>query len=152
MALPKGLGKCLFGGFSPDSWHSLACRWPASPCVTSHHIPSACSSLQLCPTLCPHGLWPARFLCAWDSLGKKTGAGCHALLQGIFLNQGSNLHLLHLLHCRQVLSFCAAGEALWVCVQISSFYTDVSHTGIKPTQLHYFNLIIKTLYSNKFTS
>ena len=24
--------------------------------------------------------------------------GCHALLQGIFLTQGSNLHLLHLLH------------------------------------------------------
>ena len=24
------------------------------------------------------------------SLGKKTGVGCHALLQGIFLTQGSN--------------------------------------------------------------
>ena len=24
--------------------------------------------------------------------------GCHALLQGIFLTQGLNLHLLHLLH------------------------------------------------------
>ena len=27
-----------------------------------------------------------------------TGLGCHALLQGIFLNQGSNPHLLCLLH------------------------------------------------------
>jgi len=26
--------------------------------------------------------------------GKNTGAGCHILLQGIFLTQGSNLHLL----------------------------------------------------------
>ena len=26
---------------------------------------------------------------------KKTGVGCHALLQGIFLTQGSNQHLLH---------------------------------------------------------
>ena len=30
--------------------------------------------------------------------GKNTGMGCHSLLQGIFLTQGSNLGLLH---CRQ---------------------------------------------------
>ena len=29
--------------------------------------------------------------------GKNTGVGCHVLLQGIFLIQGSNLYLLHLL-------------------------------------------------------
>ena len=29
-----------------------------------------------------------------DFLGKSTGVGCHFLLQGIFLTQGSNLHLL----------------------------------------------------------
>ena len=29
--------------------------------------------------------------------------GCHFLLQGIFLTQGSNSHLLHLLHYRQIL-------------------------------------------------
>ena len=28
---------------------------------------------------------------------------CHALLQGIFPTQGLNLHLLCLLHCRQIL-------------------------------------------------
>ena len=33
--------------------------------------------------------------CAWDSSGKNTGVGGHALLQGIFLMQGSNLHILH---------------------------------------------------------
>ena len=32
-----------------------------------------------------------------DSPDKNTGAGCHALLQGIFLTQGSNQYLLHLL-------------------------------------------------------
>ena len=31
-------------------------------------------------------------------LQANTGVGCHALLQGIFLTQGSNLHLLWLLH------------------------------------------------------
>ena len=38
-----------------------------------------------------------------DSLGKNTGVGCHALLQGIILTQESNHNLLHLLHCRQIL-------------------------------------------------
>ena len=36
--------------------------------------------------------------CPWDSPGKDTGVGCHFLLQGIFLTQGSNPHFLHLLH------------------------------------------------------
>ena len=40
---------------------------------------------QLCPTLCdPMDCSP------WNSLGKSTGVGCHFLLQGIFLTQGSN--------------------------------------------------------------
>ena len=34
----------------------------------------------------------------WDSPGKNTQVGCHALLQGIFQTQGLNLHLLCLLH------------------------------------------------------
>ena len=32
------------------------------------------------------------------SPGKYTGVGCHALLQGLFLIQGLNLHLFRLLH------------------------------------------------------
>ena len=28
---------------------------------------------------------PARLICPWDSPGKNTGVGCHALLQEIFL-------------------------------------------------------------------
>ena len=34
----------------------------------------------------------------WDSPGKNTGVGCHFLLQGTYLTQGLNLHLLRLLH------------------------------------------------------
>ena len=34
----------------------------------------------------------------WDSLGKDTGIGCHALLQGIFLTHGLNPCLRHLLY------------------------------------------------------
>ena len=33
--------------------------------------------------------------CPWDSPGKNTAVGCHALLQGIFPTQGSNLGLPH---------------------------------------------------------
>ena len=51
-------------------------------------------------SLWPHGLYPTRLFCPWDSLGKNTGVGSHSLLQGIFLNQGSNPCLLH---CRQIL-------------------------------------------------
>ena len=32
--------------------------------------------------------WPTSLLCPWDSPGKKTGMGCHTLLQGIFPTQG----------------------------------------------------------------
>ena len=43
----------------------------------------------------PHGPQPARLLGLWDFPVKGTGTGCHFLLQGIPLTQGSNLHLLH---------------------------------------------------------
>ena len=48
-------------------------------------------------SLRPYGPSSTRPLCPWDSLGKNAGLGCHAFLQGIFLTQGLNLHLLSLL-------------------------------------------------------
>ena len=50
----------------------------------------------------------ARFLYSWDFPGENTGVGCHFLLQGIFLTQGSNSHLLHW----QVESLALSQEAL----------------------------------------
>ena len=41
--------------------------------------------------------WHTRLLCPCNCPGMNTGAGCH-FLQGIFLIQGSNPHLLCLLH------------------------------------------------------
>ena len=46
----------------------------------------------------PYGQQTARFLCPWDSSGKNTGVGCHALLWKIFLTQRLNLSLLQFLH------------------------------------------------------
>ena len=50
----------------------------------------------------PYGRQHARLLCPWDSPGKNTTVHCHTLLQGIFLTQGSNLHLLCFLNCRWI--------------------------------------------------
>ena len=50
------------------------------------------------PWTVPHGLYPTRLLCPWNSPGKNTEVGCHFLLQGIFLTQALNTYLLHLLH------------------------------------------------------
>ena len=55
--------------------------------------------LQLCPTLCdPLDCSPPGSSVYGDSLGKNIGVSCYALLQGIFLMQGSNPCLLCLLH------------------------------------------------------
>ena len=49
-------------------------------------------------SLQPYEPQPARLLSPWDTPGKNIGVGCHALIQGIFLAQGSNWYLLCLLH------------------------------------------------------
>ena len=56
-------------------------------------------SAKLYPTLCdPVDCSPSGSSVHGDSPGKNSGVGCPALLQGIFLTQGLNLHLLCLLH------------------------------------------------------
>ena len=62
-------------------------------------------------SLWPRGLQHARLLWPRDSPGKNTGVGCHALLQGIFQTQGSNLSFLQLLHCRRILYHWVTKEA-----------------------------------------
>ena len=63
----------------------------------------------------PYGLQPARLLCSWDSPGKNTGVGCHFLLQGIFLTQGWNQRLLHLLHLQvDSLPLSHLGSPFWL--------------------------------------
>ena len=58
-----------------------------------------CMLYQSHPTLCdPTDCSPPGSSVYGDYSGKNTGVGCHALLQGIFPTQGSNPHLLRLLH------------------------------------------------------
>ena len=58
-------------------------------------MPSNFSSIQLFATL-----WTIAHQAplSWDSPGKNTGMGCHALQQGIFPTQGTKPRLLCLLH------------------------------------------------------
>ena len=68
----------------------FSCGMITYVCVLSHSV--------LSNSVRPYGLQPARFLCPWNSSDKRTGVGCHALLQKIFLTQVLNWGLLHLLH------------------------------------------------------
>ena len=43
-------------------------------------------------------LQPTKLFGPWNSPGKNSGMGCHFILQETFPSQGSNLHLLNLLH------------------------------------------------------
>ena len=64
-----------------------------------------------------HTLQPARLLCPWNFPGKNTGVGCHSLLQGIFLTQGSNPGLLN---CRQILYCLSHKQTRWDMWKLST--------------------------------
>ena len=90
-----------------------------------------CLVTQLCPTLCvPMDCSPPGSSVHGDYPGKNTRVGCHALLQGIFLTQGSNPGLLH---CRSIL-YCLSHQGSprileWVAHPFSS---TSSCPGIEP--------------------
>ena len=70
-------------------------------CICMYVCICVCANVaQSCLTLCNPMDWSPLVLCPWDSPGKNTRVGCHALLQAIFLTQGSNPGLPH---CGQIL-------------------------------------------------
>ena len=83
-------------GASVGRKHTVSKQWllltvfSVCVCVCAHSVTS--------DSLWPYGLQTISILCPWDYPGKNTGVDWHALLQGIFLTQGSNQHLLCLLH------------------------------------------------------
>ena len=56
-----------------------------------------CVCAQPCPTLC-NPMQTIRLLCPWNFLDENTGVNCYFPFQGIFPTEGSNPHLLYLLH------------------------------------------------------
>ena len=87
----------LLQGHATASWIRIAFRSPTSITTVLE------SSLTLYDTM---DCSPARLLRPWNSPGKNTGVGCHSLLQGNFLTQGSNPGLRH---CRQIL-YCSSHQ------------------------------------------
>ena len=67
-------------------------------------------------------LWTVSLPGSWDSPGKKTGVGCHALLHGIFLTWGLNPLLLH---CRFFTRW-ATWEAQSSCHTTTNFYGGIT--------------------------
>ena len=67
---------------------------------------------QLCLTLQPHGLWPARLLFPWNSPKQECWSGSHSLLQEVFLTQRSNPGLLY---WGQVL-YCLKPQSKNICI------------------------------------
>ena len=59
-------------------------------------------------------------LCPWDSPGKKTGAGCHFFLQGIFPTQGSNPCLMTLVLAGGFFTTSATWEAQLALIGLKS--------------------------------
>ena len=86
--------------FTSPSSRSLSCLKPSSSLLRSLSLDLCVSHSVVSNSLQPRGVKPTRLLCPWDSPGKNIGAGCHALLQGIFPTQQSNPGLPH---CRQIL-------------------------------------------------
>ena len=93
----------------------------------------------------PHGLYPARLLCPWDSPGKNSGVGWHSLLQRIFLTQGSNPGLLH---CRQIL-YHLSYLALRFCL-LGAFQLLIQHPCLLPVCSDFLSLHGSVLVSCRF--
>ena len=100
-------GSPFWKWYSSNPWNHIDNQFRRE---NATHGPAALSAHPLCCTVLSHSvvsdsLWPHD--CSppgssvhGDSPGKNIGAGCHALLQGIFPTQGLNPHLPH---CRQIL-------------------------------------------------
>ena len=82
------------------AWHSTEIYLNIFPYISTFEC-AVCLVALSCLTLCdPMDCSPPGSSVQWDTPGKNTGAGCHAILQGILPTQGSNQGLLH---CRWIL-------------------------------------------------
>ena len=105
------------------------------PQVTKSKHSAVCYTKSFsCVWLCnPTDCSPPGSSVHWDSPGKNTGVGCHALLQGIFPTQRSNLGLLHRRWTPYHLSHQGSPRILeWVAYTHSG---DLPDPGIEPGSL-----------------
>ena len=89
---------------------------------------------QSCLTFCnPIDYSPTRLLRPWDSPGRNTGMGCHALLQGIFPTQGSNLGLVSPVLAGGFFTTSATREA---CPKISPHSLSIAVPSLREGQVN----------------
>ena len=97
--------------------------------------------LALPNSLQPHGLQLARLLCPQNSPGKNSGVGCHFLLQGIFLTQGLNPHLLCLLHQQaDSLPLCNPGSRILALTPLNSAFIFSNNAPLILTKSYEINI------------
>ena len=88
--IPRGVLRILFLSFKPQKAMAGSREkyiiFLVHACILSHF-----SRVQFCDAV---DRSPPGSSVHWESPDKNTGMGCHALLQGIFLTQGSNHALL----------------------------------------------------------
>ena len=106
---------------------------------------------QSCPTLCNliDCSLPGSSV-QWDSSSKNTGVGCHALLQRIFLTQGSSLGLLH---CRQIF-YCLNHQGsqtphkhmIWLHFN-KTLFKVTGGDSLKPREAPYLSILRDDLFS-----
>ena len=104
-------------------------------CVRARARARACTkSLQSCPTLCnPLDYSPPGFSVHGFSRQEYTKVGCHALLQGIFLTQGSNPPLLCLLDWQVgSLSLTPPGKPINIHTYVYVIYMETETCGFSP--------------------
>ena len=90
-----------------------SCLFPPLPFCFLFSCVHACSIAKSYPTIGdPRGLLHARLLCSWNCPSKKTGVGCHFLLQGS--SQPRDQTLVSCVSCtgRQILYPWATWEVL----------------------------------------
>lgn len=69
----------------------------------------------------------AKLLCPWNFLGMNTGAGCHFLLQAIFLIKGLNPHLLRLMYWQ--------ADSLWLSHQETASFALMKNASARTSQV-----------------
>ena len=92
------------------------CKSTTMLCLVAQSRPTLCNSMDCSP---------AGSSVHVNSPGKKSGMGCHVLLQGLFPTQGSNPGLPH---CRRILYHLSHQESLPIIFFKACYYASLNNS------------------------
>ena len=100
----------------------------------------------------PYGQEATSLLCPWDSAGKNTGVGCHALLQGIFQHRNQTCDSLHVscIGRRFLYHKCHLGSQVGIALNFKSFLFkgSISLPEIHKTVIFYHKRLLLEHFKN----